>query len=400
MDSMFAKKRLYAVLGFAGLCLLAWILAGTFGFRRAPEALIYHGKSVETWALQLRMSDPKARDEAVAALKAMGPTAVPGLVRLLQARDSLLRKQAWAAVSWLPAPFQNVVVTKVAPPNATAVRIAAARSLAIIGPDAQAAVPALAWSLQNDVAQVRWMAASALGRIGPPAWAHLTSALAAADPNLRYAAVAALGDTTVDPKLVVPKLLKALQDTDSGVVAAAAGSLGKLGAGALPVVMEVMTNGDAFTRVLAARAVPLLRQPRDQVLPALFVLRQDTEPACRAQALRSLGALGIPNKTMIDEAIGAFGDTAPEVRLAGIELALQWSRRTAAAVPSLAKCLTDESPAVRQAAARALGAIGTPAKAALQELNGLANDGDAAVRLAAKEAVAKIEPAAEGDLRQ
>src|SRR6185295_7920794 len=100
----------------------------------------FHGKSLKDWSRQAYANDPKAK----AALKAMGSNAVPGLVELLQANDSPLRKRTWAWFPSLPQKWRHTVWTKVGPPNAVTTREAAASSLGIIGPDAKAAIPALA----------------------------------------------------------------------------------------------------------------------------------------------------------------------------------------------------------------------------------------------------------------
>ncbi len=328
------KKRLYIGLAVTGLGVLSAGLAGLFWLRTAPEGVLYHGKSVQQWALQLRNPDPKSHQEAAAALKAIGPVAVPGLVRLLHARDSVFRNQVWAAVPRLPAPVDRLLISRVAAPNAGALRIAAAQALAVLGPDAAEAVPALASSLVNDTVQVRWNAAAALGRIGTPAWSELSHALASSDPNLRYAALCALGDSNLEPRVVVPALLGALGDTNGGIAVAVAGSLSKVGPGALPFLTEAMTNSDAHMRQRAARAVPFLHAPRDQILPTLLDLLHDPEPACRLQALRSLGMLGVPNRVMLDAFAAAQNDPASEVRLAATQLLGQWHRQATPAISS------------------------------------------------------------------
>ena len=64
---------------------------------------------------------------------------------------------------------------------------------------------------------------------------------------------------------------------------------------------------------------------------------------------------------------------------------------TAKAVPDLVRCLDDSSPLVRQSAAEALGAIGTPARPALPRLIRAADDEDETVRVAATGAISRIE---------
>ena len=145
-----------AVLGGAG------VLAGILFSRPGPEARAYRGKSIKAWALQLNASSPPARAEAAAAFTALGTNAVPGLVRLLEARDSFSRRGLLSLATKLPSRLRGRVLKWVRDPEARMVRSAAARALAVVGPGAEAAVPALARALRTDEAHVRWEAAAAL----------------------------------------------------------------------------------------------------------------------------------------------------------------------------------------------------------------------------------------------
>ena len=64
-----------------------------------------------------------------------------------------------------------------------------------------------------------------------------------------------------------------------------------------------------------------------------------------------------------------------------------------AVVPALTKSLGDDSPVVREWAARVLGLFGAAAEPALPELARLGDDKEEVVRITAKQAVARIEGA-------
>jgi HEAT repeat protein len=379
------KKRWWIVLAaLGGVGVLGGIVLVTWG----PEVRSYHGKSIKAWALQLGAS-PRSRAEATEAFKALGTNAVPGLVRLLQTRDSLWRQATWRLAPRLPAKARQAIIQNMR--AAVMIRTAAARSLRVIGPEAQAAVPALARALREDEAQLRWEAAGALGAIGGPARAELVAALTNKDPNVRRAAAYGLGESIPPEPATVEALLRALGDQEVSVRAMAASSVSALGTNALAWVMESFRRGDVQARQSAARAFGALRSARDVTVPALVEMSQDKNPASRLVAIQTLAGLGLPNRQMIEAYKSLLKDPAEEVRLAAV-LALSTGRFHAKTVlPALTECLGDDSPKVREGAARALGAIGAGAKPALPELARLAQDKEEPVRAAAKEAAARIE---------
>ena len=152
------KKRLLIGLSVIGVCVLAGILV----CRRNSERFLYHGKPVKAWAAQLYSPGPKSRDEAAAALEAMGTNAVPELIRMLRAKDSFFRKLGWSLPRAVPRQFRLLIVRNVRMPEAAFVQDSAARALAVIGPDAQAAIPALAQALRAVIAVVLAFALTAV----------------------------------------------------------------------------------------------------------------------------------------------------------------------------------------------------------------------------------------------
>src|SRR5262245_56751688 len=107
------------------------------------------GKPLRDWLKSLGSGEEAARQEAVQALRRLGPTAVPELI-------GALKDEEWQA------------------------RTGAAVALGLIGPEAKAAVPALIEALLEEDKYLRGQAATALGRLGPEARAAvpaLTEAL-------------------------------------------------------------------------------------------------------------------------------------------------------------------------------------------------------------------------------
>jgi len=84
------------------------------------------------------------------------------------------------------------------------------------------------------------VAADALGRIGAPAVPALIEALKNADPAVRLEVVEVLGRMGDEAADAVPSLLKLLDDPDPGVRKAAARTLGQIGPAAKDAVPALM----------------------------------------------------------------------------------------------------------------------------------------------------------------
>jgi HEAT repeat protein len=386
------KSAVKKLLIIGGLLVIATlIIIGVFCIKRSPDAVVYNGKSIRTWALQMSANDEHLAREATGQFRALGSNAVPGLVALLGARDSFLRQGIWTVASKMPASIRNAVTTRVRAPDSARIRSAAARSLAAIGSDAQGAVPRLARMLQKDNAQCKMEAALALGSIGGCAVRELIKASESKDLNIRYAAVCGLGNVRSADDVLVLALLRASGDPNGGVAIPAGSALSKIGTNALPVLTKALQSPETETRGQATRALGTIRAPRDEIVPLLLKMLKDSEPGCRVQAAQILGTSALPNPTIVAGLVGALNDSAIDVRVAAVQGLRQGHRMAASAVPDLIRCLDDSSPVVRQSSAEALGAFGPAARQALPRLARVADDTDERVRVAATGAISRIE---------
>jgi hypothetical protein len=78
------KNRWFAIACLALIC----VLAGLLLMRPSHPGLVYKGKTVEDWSLQLYISqDESGRNAASAALKELGPKAIPDVSRMLRRKD-------------------------------------------------------------------------------------------------------------------------------------------------------------------------------------------------------------------------------------------------------------------------------------------------------------------------
>jgi hypothetical protein len=165
----------------------------------------------------------------------------------------------------------------------------------------------------------------------------------------RTAAAFALGDMAVGA--AVPALLVALEDGHREVRAAAARSLGRLGA-----VDAVADLASALARVTVPRqvAATALLAIGDAALPHLAGLLASPDVQLRATAAELIGLLGGPAEAPL--LIERLSDASAEVRE---QAAVALGRLGAESAESaLVAALSDPIGFVRAAAAQALGAIG------------------------------------------
>lgn len=332
---------------------------------------------------KLRSPEPEVRGFAARALGKMGPEAKGAVPALTE----MLRDQATYTV-----PFRGVVETpfgKMATvgKKMVYVRANAAEALGSIGPEAEAAIPALLESLQDWQAEVRKAAADALGNIGPTA------------------------------KEAVPDLTRLLRDKESGVRGFAARALGKIGSEAKPAIRaltellhdEPMDGVGPKTGHVCDIAAEALQQiGPEAAIPALRDLLSDEGAEARRSAAKGLGLFGPEAKTAIPDLIAALRDQSWEVRRTATETLGEIGPEAKAATPKLVNLLLENDEddghiasvermeralGVRKAIAKTLRKIGPEA---ISDLTELLHGNDERVRTAAAYALGEIGPEAMG----
>ena len=228
------QRRTLLVAGVLILGLVPGMLL--IGWESEPR---YGGKRVSQWAIELSYGSAEQIEDARIAIRALGPRAVPPLIRMLQRTDSklglLLRKMPF--VWWLDSPANTYhalavsalrelgplaepaipALEKVAQGTDTLVRSKATAALLVIRhqptePLAQVLQDRTPAHLSNWV--VAAQLASELGDHARPLIPLFLESLKDTNARVRLRATWALGTIALEPEVCVPALLTGLKDTD------------------------------------------------------------------------------------------------------------------------------------------------------------------------------------------
>jgi HEAT repeat protein len=375
-----AKWRLYL-----GLILGLGVLVGVWLHQSNREVPTYQGKHVRTWVMEAY-----AGTNVGAAFAAMGPSAVPVLVELLQKQELPWRRQLRLLAPKLPARLRHLLVGKADIPTAVKFRCGAARCLGILGPQAEGAAAQLAQAMRDPEPAVRREAVAALPRLGRATVPYLTLALQDREPQVRASAANLIGCIGEEAVPAVPGLALALQDKEACVRVEAAIALRRVGpraAAAVPALIQSLEDSDPSVRSYASIGLSEIRSPNVRALLRLInqgdlnirkaatkalvedyrALRltagtfrkvaQSEDAASRELALETLGSLRADDDATISTLSTALKDADPKVRLAAVRALSSVYWKAQAALPALTACLEDQSPDVRAAAKETLNQI-------------------------------------------
>lgn len=341
--------------------------------KAAAESLGYLKAEAAIPLLAKALAEPELTAAAANALAQMGKAAKPAVADLLK----VLKREK----------VEN--------------RGAVYYALGAIGPDAEAAIPALIAGI-NDEGDGSWYrddAATALGQVGknsPQAVDALIAALKSDNEYVQGNAAEALAGIGENAKRAIPAIAKLLDDKEPGVRTSALDALATFGPDAkeaLPAIIAQIEDKEQSVRYNAVEAMPKVGPQSPEIVPALVKALRDPSENVRRQAvwvLRDLGPLAKDAAPALTELIvNEEGEVYSEV----IEVLTRLGADAKVAVPTLAKLLTEHEDAlVRSEAAEALGMIGGDAKEAVPALSQSLEDENSAVRQEAAKALFKIAP--------
>jgi HEAT repeat protein len=253
---------------FAGLflALIAGVAAAIW-FYRSPDPttrVLHVGRVDDRWLDDLHSRNPREVEAASAELERRGTTALPLIRRTLQdtSAEPARRKAA----------------------------LKAARQL---GERAAEAVPDVA----NLLAEPDYTpeAALALSFMGSAAITPLRQAVSSDEPVVRRESLRSLGKlrerASIDPKIVIPLLLRGIKDPDTSVRDVAATYLGIVRddpAAEVPALITALEDEDAGVRRTAATALASYGERAEAAVPALRKAAKDPDEDVQREAGRAL----------------------------------------------------------------------------------------------------------------
>lgn len=218
----------------------------------------------DRWIDDLQSRTPKDVERATAELEQRGTAALPVIRRTLQDAGATPAR-----------------------------RKAALKATAILGARAAEAIPDVADVLQEP--QFAPEAALALSFMGSAAVPALKEALQADDAVVRREALRAIGKlrerASIDPQLVVPVLLRALDDADPGVRNVAVTYLGIVRDNPgteVPGLIKALADDNAEVRRAAAAALAEYGSLAEPAIPALKKATNDPDEEVKREAGRTL----------------------------------------------------------------------------------------------------------------
>lgn len=333
--------------------------AAVFFLAESKPHALYDGRNAYEWAARLIWPpDQKSKDEATAALRAMGTNALPLLRQRLAHKEPFLHKaRVWLGAR-LPGQMGRAFTKNLKPISYASIRSTAANGLKVLGTNAAPAVPDLIRAMHDPEPQVKVDTASALGETGAPAVLPLIPLLKNPDPSVRHLTAYALGQIGQPALAAVPALVQCVGEKNEAIRSSSLYSLSRIGAIAGPAVLKLVKENRGETRRNAAKALVAVHPRGHLTLPVLVEMASDSDPASRAVAIESLMSLRITHTNAMAVYIAGLTDVNPTVRVNAAKALEQAAHKSSHATTTLAALKeNDPDEAVRIAAGAALDRI-------------------------------------------
>ncbi len=252
------RRSVRIIVVFAGIalaCFLGWKMF-------IPRQPSYHGKSLsyENRILGKATFNSTEQQEADKALREIGTNALPYLLKLAGRKDSALKQRMlsiYRRQTWLKLPIHD----------AQFYRVEATCGFAALREIAKPAVHALIRMLKDEDFQVRGIAANDLAMIGPEAEEAIPALFTLFDQQNRgtplLEAMMALGQIHRRPEIVLPQLLEFLTGDrkDWNYQSPALDSIGRYQSEAkslTPVILTFLEDTNASTKSSAESALIMI----------------------------------------------------------------------------------------------------------------------------------------------
>lgn len=277
-----AKWIIAASLLFASIASVVWL---------TPREPKYSGRPLGAWLKDLESPDPKVHTAAEEAIKNLGPDGVFYLTSALQQRDSLTMRIYHN--EHFPQAWTRKIRQKIQWHRPMSESQNAANALALLGPTATPAIPALVAALCDDSPLVAGAASQALSRIGAPAVPALTEALQKWPRSKTVWVIRAFAGIGPPAAPAAPEIAKFLDaQVPDGDFASLA--LSQIGPPAAPFVTNLVNHPNHSVRLRAISYVERLGPAGVFATNILFSLVDDADPRIRRAAFVALWSVRPP----------------------------------------------------------------------------------------------------------
>jgi outer membrane protein assembly factor BamB len=219
-------------------------------------------------------------------------------------------------------------------------------------------------------------------------WEHRVMS---SDPKVRTAAEAAL---VKGAERSLPVLRRFLSRPDEDLHVEAFAIIRRIGAPAIPLLVELLRHQQIAFRRFAADALIDLPPDTEWSQPALRRALRDEDSTVAGDAARALGALRARAAPSVPALVRTLSHEDDYVRVYAAEALASIGPKAGVAAGDLARALGDPVPGVRWAAAEALASIGPAAAAAVPQLIEALTDDFLYVRICAAGALGSLGPKA------
>ena len=376
--------------------------------QRARNALPQYGARAIVPLLRglqsARSLTKEQRDQLPPILAALGPAAIPVLVRHLHDTDEQIRAIAVGALGYLHTRDEVHLLVELAQDPSDMVKQNLVATLGRIAASSGDTDPAkrrrrrpLAFPLLWIQGWLPWKSRAA--PISPPdpiavAVLTLRNALKDESVTVRIHAARALGQVGLSSAEVVVDLIALLQDAAETVRCEVADALGKVGGNqesAVAALIAVLSDVSPLVRTSAALALGALKLAAAPAVSALVPLLQDSEPSVRAAAAEAIAKAGSLTDAGTESLVNGLSSEDNVVRAQTAEALGKIGAPAQEAVPALVEALADSNDRVRAEAVQALGRIGEgAADAAVPSLLHALKDQDNWVSALAAEALGQM----------
>ena len=259
------------------------------------------------------------------------------------------------------------------------------------------AVKTLLNALGDDSLAVRGHAVRALGQIGSPASSSasgLISMLKDEDEMVRWEAIQAVSKVGGAVAQIVDALIDLLHDASPLLRSAAArelGSFGESAARAFPSLVPLLQDREVAVRESVAEAIGLIGHLDHQAIKALVLGFESQDTVVRAQTAQAMGTIGVSASETASALVKALGDKNDTVRAKVVQALGKIGEDVAdVALPGLIRALRDQDNVVSSLAAEALGQMGESADAAIPSLVRSLHHINPEVRASAAESLGRL----------